>query len=35
VVNALIDKAPGQWLHYCYNGEYLFYPFCEDRSVGE
>jgi len=32
---ALIDKAPGQWLHYCYNGEYLFYPFCEDRSVGE
>jgi hypothetical protein len=34
-VNALIDKAPGQWLHYCYNGEYLFYPFCEDRTVGE
>ena len=35
VVNALIDKVPGQWLHYCYNGEYLFYPFCEDRTVGE
>ncbi len=35
VVNALIDKVPGQWLHYCYNGEYLFYPFSEDRSVGE
>ena len=34
-VNALIDKMPGEWLHYCYNGEYLFYPFCEDRSVGE
>jgi len=35
VVNALIEKAPGEWLHYCYNGEYLFYPFCEDRTVGE
>ncbi|MEM7722688.1 MAG: hypothetical protein AAF376_09960 [Pseudomonadota bacterium] len=34
-VNALIDKVPGEWIHYCYNGEYFFYPFCEDRSVGE
>ncbi|MCU4651328.1 glycosyltransferase family 2 protein [Roseibacterium sp. SDUM158016] len=34
-VNALIAKVPGQWIHYCYNGEYLFYPFCEDRTVGE
>lgn len=35
IVNALIEKVPGQWLHYCYNGEYLFFPFCEDRTVGE
>ncbi|MEX3016755.1 hypothetical protein [Gymnodinialimonas hymeniacidonis] len=35
VVNALIEKVPGQWIHYCYNGEYLFFPFCEDRTVGE
>ncbi|ABD53613.1 hypothetical protein [Jannaschia sp. CCS1] len=35
IVNALIEKAPGAWIHYCYNGEYLFYPFCEDRTVGE
>jgi hypothetical protein len=34
-MNILIDKMPGEWLHYCYNGEFLFYPFCEDRSVGE
>ena len=34
-VNALIDKMPGTWIHYCYNGEYLFFPFCEDRTVGE
>jgi hypothetical protein len=35
VVNAVIDKTPGAWIHYCYNGEYLFFPFCEDRTVGE
>lgn len=34
-VNAVIDKAPGVWMYYCYNTEYLFYPFCETRSVGE
>jgi len=34
-VNILIDKAQGEWIHYCYNGEYLFFPFCEDRTVGE
>lgn len=34
-VNALIAKVPGEWIHYCYNGEYFFYPFCEDRTVGE
>jgi hypothetical protein len=35
IVNAVIAAAPGIWLHYCYNAEYLFYPFCEHRSVGE
>ncbi len=35
VVNALIEKVPGEWIHYCYNGEYLFFPFCEDRMVTE
>ncbi|MEL6205654.1 MAG: hypothetical protein AAFR47_10155 [Pseudomonadota bacterium] len=35
-VNAALDiAAPGTWLHYCYNAEYLFYPFAESRSVGE
>ncbi|MFC0278820.1 hypothetical protein ACFOHK_04290 [Falsigemmobacter intermedius] len=32
-VNRMIAAAPGAWLHYCYNGEYLHYPFCETRSV--
>jgi hypothetical protein len=34
-VNQLIDAAAGQWMFYCYNAEYLFYPFCETRTVGE
>ena len=34
-VNAVIDTAPGIWLFYCYNAEYLFYPFCETRNVVE
>ncbi|RVT85957.1 hypothetical protein DXV76_08485 [Rhodobacteraceae bacterium CCMM004] len=34
-VNAVIAAAPGTWLYYCYNAEYLFYPFSESRSVGE
>ncbi len=35
IVNAVAQAAPDIWLHYCYNAEYLFYPFCETRSVGE
>lgn len=35
IVNTIIKALPDQWLYYCYNAEYLFYPFCETRSVGE
>ena len=34
-VNQAIDALPGTWLHYCHNAEYLFFPFCETRRVGE
>lgn len=34
-VNRLIEAAPGLWMFYGYNAEYLFYPFCESRSIGE
>ena len=34
-VNRIIEAAPGQWLYYCYNAEFLFYPFSESRSVPE
>lgn len=34
-INRVIDSAPDIWLFYCYNAEFLFYPFCETRSIGE
>lgn len=34
-VNDAIARLPGTWLHYCYNAEYLFFPFCETRRIGE
>ena len=34
-VNSVIKAMPGQWLYYCYNSEYLHYPYCEDRTIGE
>ncbi|MGR3291660.1 MAG: hypothetical protein ACU0C9_10770, partial [Paracoccaceae bacterium] len=35
VVNAVITVAPDIWIYYCYNAEYLFYPFCESRTIVE
>ena len=32
LVRALPEKT---WLYYCYNAEFLFFPFCETRTVGE
>lgn len=34
-VNRVIEAAPGVWLHYVHNAEYLFFPFCEHRTIGE
>ncbi|XDA97192.1 hypothetical protein AB1M95_13865 [Sulfitobacter sp. LCG007] len=34
-VNAIVRAAPGAWIYYCFNAEYLYFPFCETRSVGE
>lgn len=34
-VNAVSEVMAGQWLYYCYNAEYLFFPFCETRTIGE
>ncbi|NNE79559.1 MAG: hypothetical protein HKN18_04720 [Silicimonas sp.] len=36
IVNAVIPALPEKtWVYYCYNAEFLFYPFCETRSIGE
>ena len=34
-VNKVIAACPGKWIHYCYNAEYLFHPFCETRDITE
>lgn len=34
-VNRLIAALAGRWLYLGYNAEYLFFPFCENRSIGE
>ncbi|MEM6619372.1 MAG: hypothetical protein AAF631_08735 [Pseudomonadota bacterium] len=35
VINRAVEALPGRWLYYCYNAEFLHFPFCEDRSVDE
>ena len=34
-VNPVIAAASGLWLYWCYNAEYLFFPFSGTRRVGE
>jgi hypothetical protein len=35
-VNCVIRALrPATWLYYCYNTEFLFFPFSETRSIGE
>ena len=35
IVNKISQMAPAQWIYYCFNAEYLFFPFCETRNVDE
>jgi hypothetical protein len=36
IVNALNRALPEKsWLYYCYNAEFLYFPFCENRTIGE
>lgn len=35
IVNRLAVAAPGTWFYYCFNAEYLIFPFCESRKIGE
>jgi len=33
ILNEVIKAAPNLWLYYCFNAEYLFYPYSETRSI--
>jgi hypothetical protein len=35
MVNHVAHACPDQWLYYCFNAEYLLFPFCETRTIGE
>ncbi len=35
VVNRIMPVAAKTWMYYCYNAEYLFFPFLEERRIGE
>jgi len=34
-INRLIELFPDRWIYYCFNAEYLHYPFCESRSIAD
>lgn len=34
-MNGVIKATGDLWIYYCFNTEFLFYPFCEHRTVGE
>lgn len=34
-VNRIAAAATGVWFYYCFNAEFLFFPFCETRSIGD
>lgn len=35
VINAMIRALPDSWLFYCFNSEFLYFPFCETRTIRE
>jgi hypothetical protein len=35
ILNFFIENAGPRWLFWCYNGEFLFFPHCESRSISD
>ncbi|RLJ51582.1 hypothetical protein BCF46_1796 [Litoreibacter meonggei] len=35
ITTEVIKLFPDVWMHYCFNAEYMFFPFCETRNVRE
>ena len=33
ILNQVIAQAQDKWIYYCFNAEYLFFPYCEDRTI--
>lgn len=34
-MNQVMQAVGDIWIYYCFNAEYLFHPFCEQRTIGE
>ena len=34
-LSPLITALTGRWIYYGYNAEYLYFPFCEDRTIAD
>ncbi|WP_298260346.1 hypothetical protein [uncultured Litoreibacter sp.] len=35
ITSEVIKLFPGVWMHYCFNAEYIYFPFCETRNIRE
>jgi hypothetical protein len=35
MLDMLAAALPGTWIWYCYNAEFLFFPFCETRRIAD
>lgn len=35
ILNQIIDRFDGRWLHWLNNGEFFFFPWCESRTIGD
>ncbi|MGB0905342.1 MAG: hypothetical protein ACPGVJ_10640, partial [Mangrovicoccus sp.] len=33
--SALADRVAGAWLFGCWNGEFLYFPYCDSRTIGD
>lgn len=33
ILNMVISAAVDKWIYYCFNAEYLYFPYCEHRSI--
>ncbi|MEE9452786.1 MAG: hypothetical protein V3V13_00195 [Paracoccaceae bacterium] len=33
ILNQIIKACENAWIYYCFNAEYLFFPYCENRAI--